>query len=281
MTRRNAHTRRIGMALLVLVALSFPAYAEGPPPADKWTFGVQPYLWLPSISGDLNYSAPGGSPSVDVSSDTLLDELDFAFMLNAEARKGRWAIVTDFIYLDLDGGDSKVKSVTFSGPGGLVEVPVNVTGSVDATLAGVVWQLAGAYTVAGNEHTSLDVLLGFRYFGIEATTDWNLSGTITGPGPGQSFARTGSIKESDDLWDGIVGIRGRIGLGSGKWGIPYYLDAHLAGGGRHPVPVEPDRPEPDVPLPVLRHGKRQAAAERELPWPRARREFPVLKGGFR
>jgi opacity protein-like surface antigen len=24
--------------------------------------------------------------------------------------------------------------------------------------------------------------------------------------------------------DGIVGVRGRIGLGSGKWGIPYYLD---------------------------------------------------------
>jgi len=225
--RRYLHARRIGLALLFLAALPFYAFAENPAPPDKWTFGVQPYLWLPSISGTLNYSVPpgnGGGANVDVSADAILGDLNFALMLTADARKGRWAIVTDFIYLDLDGGDSKVNSVTFSGPGGRVEVPVNVTGSVDLTLKGTLWQLAGAYTVAGNEHTSLDVLLGFRYFGIEATTDWNLSGTIAGPGPGQSFARTGSIKESDNLWDGIVGIRGRIGLGSGKWGIPYYLD---------------------------------------------------------
>jgi hypothetical protein len=130
----------------------------------------------------------------------------------------------DFIYLDVGGDDSTVKSVNFEGSGGRVTVPVSVSGSASVTLKGVEWGLAGAYTVAQAGTSSLDVLLGFRYFGIEATTDWNLSGTIAGPGPGQSFARTGSIKESDDLWDGIVGVRGRIGLGSGKWGIPYYLD---------------------------------------------------------
>jgi hypothetical protein len=212
--RKNAHARRAGLALLLLVALPFPAYAEGPPAADRWTFGIQPYLWLPSLSGDLTYSAPGGSPSVDVSSDTLLDELNFAFMFNAEARKGRWAIVMDFITLDVGGDKSNVESVDFSG------VPVTVSGSASVDLEGVAWALAGSYTVARSATSSLDVLLGLRYFTIDITTDYNLSADI----PGQTFARTGSIKQSEDLWDGIIGVRGRIGLGSGKWGIPYYLD---------------------------------------------------------
>ena len=220
--RNNAHVRWIGLIWLFLVALSLPAHAESPAPADRWTFAVQPYLWLPSVSGDLIYSAPGGSPSVEVSSDTLIDELNFAFMITAEARKGRWAIVTDFITLDIGGDESKVKSVDFSGPGGVVTVPVNVSGGAKVDLEGVLWSLAGSYTVAHSATSSLDVLLGLRYFTIDITTEWNLSGDITGQG--QTFARTGSIKQGEDLWDGIVGVRGRIGLGSGKWGIPYYLD---------------------------------------------------------
>jgi hypothetical protein len=225
--RKNAHARRAGLALLLLVALSFPAYAEGPPPADKWTFGIQPYLWLPSLSGEISYSVPpggGGSANVDVSSETLLDELNFAFMFTAEARKGRWAIVTDFITLDIGGDQSNVKSVDFSGPGGVVTVPVTVSGGAKVDIEGVLWSLAGSYTVARSETSSLDVLLGFRYFTIDITTDWNLSGTITDNVTGGTFARSGSVKEGDDLWDAIIGVRGRIGLGSGKWGIPYYLD---------------------------------------------------------
>ncbi|MCJ7642443.1 MAG: hypothetical protein MUO29_11180 [Desulfobacterales bacterium] len=226
---RNVHSRGIvvGMLLLLLSALSFPAYAENPAPADRWTFGIQPYLWLPSLNGTLNYSVPPGGEggaNVDISADTILGDLNMALMLTAEARKGRWSLVTDFIYLDLGGGTSEVKSVNFSGPGGRVTIPATVSGSVDAKLKGALWGLAGTYMVAGNEHTSLEVLLGFRYFGLEATTDWNLSGTITDNVSGGTFARSGSVKQSEDLWDGIIGIRGRIGLGSGKWGIPYYLD---------------------------------------------------------
>jgi hypothetical protein len=212
------------MLLLLLSALSFPAYAENPAPADKWTFGIQPYLWLPSLSGDLKYTAPGGSPSVDVSSDALLDELNFAFMISAEARKGRWAIMTDFITLDIGGDQSNVKSVDFSGPGGVVTVPVTVSGGAKVDIEGVLWSLAGSYTVARSETSSLDVLLGFRYFTIDITTEWNLSGAITDNVTGGTFARSGSIKQGEDLWDAIIGVRGRIGLGSGKWGIPYYLD---------------------------------------------------------
>jgi hypothetical protein len=226
---KNVFVRAISLSLLFLAALPFAAHAAEPAPADRWNFAVQPYLWLPNLNGSLNYSVPaggGGSVNVDVSNNTILENLNLAMMLTAEARKGRWALVTDFIYLDIGGQDSQVISVNFGGPGGRVTVPVSVSGSASVTLKGVEWGLAGACTVAGNEHTSLEVLLGFRYFGLEATMDWNLSVAVSPPPPltGTSFAAAGSVKESDDLWDGIVGIRGRIGLGSGKWGIPYYLD---------------------------------------------------------
>ncbi|HBX42598.1 MAG TPA: hypothetical protein DEH27_01750 [Deltaproteobacteria bacterium] len=224
--KEKGHAWRIGLILLFLVSLPFSANAENPAPADRWTFAVQPYLWLPSISGSLSYSIPegGGGPDVDIDTTKILEDLNFALMFTAEARKSRWSLVTDVIYLDLESSGSQVKSVNFSGPGGRVTVPATLDTGTSVEIKGVEWGLAGAYTVAQGKTSSLDVLLGFRYFGIEAKTDWNLSGTVSGPGPGQSFARSGSITERENLWDGIIGIRGRVGLGSGKWGIPYYFD---------------------------------------------------------
>ena len=40
---------------------------------------------------------------------------------------------------------------------------------------------------------TLDVIGGFRYLGIEAKTDWNLSATITLPGSTDTLERTGSV----------------------------------------------------------------------------------------
>jgi hypothetical protein len=42
------------------------------------------------------------------------------------------------------------------------------------------------------------------------------------------FAQSGSISQREDLWDLIVGLRGRARLGGGSWYLPYYLDV---GGG--------------------------------------------------
>jgi hypothetical protein len=40
---------------------------------------------------------------------------------------------------------------------------------------------------------------------------------------GQTFAAAGSISETADLWDAIVGVRGRVKLAE-RWFLPYYLD---------------------------------------------------------
>jgi hypothetical protein len=211
--------------LLFLVSLHANAQAA----AEKWSFSVMPYLWLPSMDGTLRYGPPaagGASPNVSVDADTLLGALDMAFMLNAEARKGRWLIATDVIYLDLSSDSSAVKSIDFNPGSG----PVNISNTAldtgtQTNLKGTVWTLVGGYAAVQDPSATLDVIGGFRYFGLKATTNWQLSATVSGPGGAQTFARTGSVTKSQDLWDAIVGVKGRVKLGQGNWFMPYYLDA--------------------------------------------------------
>jgi hypothetical protein len=223
MMRRQSRTLRVGLALMTLIAISLPAYAGEPAPADKWTFAVRPYLWAPSISGTLKYDIPptgDGGANVDFSS-YVLENLNFALMLSAEARKGEWSVLTDVVYLDVESSDSKVKSVTFTGPGGRIEFPVTADLGTQVKFSGVLWELAGAYTVARGGNSSLDVLAGFRLLNIKAETDLNATFVDN---TGTSIALSRSVSQTESLWDGIVGIRGHVGLGDSKWAIPYYLD---------------------------------------------------------
>lgn len=223
----HARSLKIGLALMTLIAISLPVYAGEPAPADKWTFAVRPYLWAPGISGTLKYDVPpggGGGASVDLAS-YILENLNMALMLSAEARKGEWSVLTDVVYLDVESDGSKVKSIAFTGPGGRIDVSVGADLGTKVKLTGFEWELAGAYTVARGGNSSLDLLAGVRYLGIEAKTDWKLSGSITDNVSGGTFAASGSTSARVDLWDGIIGIRGSVGLGEkSKWAIPYYLD---------------------------------------------------------
>jgi len=39
-----------------------------------------------------------------------------------------------------------------------------------------------------------------------------------------ALARNGRLSGSQDIWNGIIGIRGRLRLGEGGFFLPYYLD---------------------------------------------------------
>ena len=216
-------------AMLGALLLSAPLHAIAQNATEKWSFSVMPYLWLPSMDGTLRYGPPaagGASPNVSVDADTLLGALDMAFMLTAEARKGRWLMTTDVIYLDLSSDSSTVQSIDFNAGSG----PVNIANTVldtgtQTNIKGTVWTLVGGYAVVQDPRATLDVIGGFRYFDLKATTNWQLSATVSGPGGAQTFARTGSVTKSGELWDAIVGVRGRVMLGGGNWYVPYYLDA--------------------------------------------------------
>ena len=223
-----AVSRAAIVGVLAALALLAPvrAYAQGT--GDRWTFSLMPYLWLPGMDGTLRYGPPatgGASPNVSVDADTLLGALDMAFMISGEARKGRWLIVTDVIYLDLSSDSSAVKSIDFNPGSG----PVNISNTAldagtNTNIKGTVWTLVGGYAAVQDPRSTLDVIGGFRYFDLKATTDWQLSATVTGPAGAQTFARTGNVTKSEELWDAIVGVKGRVRLGQGNWFMPYYLD---------------------------------------------------------
>ena len=219
--------RKIASAIAVIaVALTVPAAAEAQNASDGWRFALTPYVWLPSISGTLKFkNPPGGAGSVnvdfDIGVDDYISDLNFALMLTGEARKDRWSLATDVIYVDLSGDSSSVRSVNFGG----TVVSTTLNGRANYSLRGIVWTLAAGYEAVQTPALSLDAFGGFRYVGVKASTSWQLAATITGPlGGSQVFPQSGSVSQSEDLLDGIVGVRGRIRLGEGGWSIPYYAD---------------------------------------------------------
>ncbi|MDD2743644.1 MAG: hypothetical protein PHV02_15370 [Rhodocyclaceae bacterium] len=196
-------------------------------PSD-WKFSAMPYVWLPGVKADLKYGPPsGGSASANVSADEsdILSNLQMAFMISGEARKGKWLIATDYMYLDLGKIDSKVKSVDFNPGSGPVNVSTTqIGGSSESSFKGSIWSLAGGYAVINEPSLSLDLLAGFRYMGLEAASEWDLNASITSTDGTQSFSRAGRTKKTTDITSLIIGAMGRFKLGQSDWFIPYYAD---------------------------------------------------------
>jgi hypothetical protein len=209
----------LAMALAGCALVTTPAVAEEST-GDQWTFAVTPYLWLPNINGSLKYDLPNfdTNPEVETGPNDYLSNLDMAFMINGEARKGKWSIFTDFIYLDFGSEDSHVKS--FGG----TDINATIDLGTKSSLSGDLWTLVGGYAVVQDPGATLDVIGGFRYLGIEAKTNWSLSATINDPNSGETLAASGSISQDANLLDGIVGVRGHVRLGKSNWSIPYYAD---------------------------------------------------------
>ena len=167
--------------------------------AEGWSYSLTPYVWLPNINGTLKYDVP----EVDTGPNSYLQNLNMVFMVSGEARKGRWSVVGDLIYLNFDDQKGSVRQVNFGGAAG-----TTASGDSRSSLKGVEGMLAGGYTVA----PGVDVIAGLRYFGLEARSDWQLGTT------------SGNVSRRADLWDGIVGVRGRVRWGETAWFSPYYFD---------------------------------------------------------
>ena len=225
----KATSARLLSALLWLLisALILPAQAQTVPRAEPgWQFSVSPYAWVPSIDGTLRYQLPGqsGSGSADVSKDGsgLLEALNFAAMIAAEARYQRYSVLTDFIYLDLGGSSSKLRDVNFGG-GGNAGVGANLDRGTESSLSGSLWTLMGGYTVMQGDWGHADIVGGFRLFSLNSETNIRLAGDVTAPSGSASFNRNAKLSESTTLFDGIIGMRGRLVIGDGFY-APYAFD---------------------------------------------------------
>jgi len=215
------------LSAIVAGAICLPSLSVAAPTSpDGPIYSITPYLWLPNINGTLKYQLPanpGGATSGDVESgpNSYLSHLRFMLMIAGDVSYDDWLLATDLINLDFSSEKSHVNSTEFGGNRISIDTSSNL--QTQTTLRGTVWTLVGGRSLLKKEGNTLDAFGGFRYAGIRASSDWQLSAAINGPGPGQSFASSGNVSESVNLWDGIIGVRGRVKLGD-RWSMPYYLD---------------------------------------------------------
>ena len=168
----------------------------GGAPADRWVYGAEVYMWGAGVGGETT----SGS-DVDIDFDDLFKDLQLGFMGSLAASKGQWTLFGDFIYLDVE--DDTKGTVNILGE----PVPTKV----DVELKGFITTLGGAYRVLETDSTRLNLLAGARYLWLKADLDVDIG----------SLGAGGS--ESDTVWDGVVGLRGKTDLAK-KWYLTYYAD---------------------------------------------------------
>jgi len=205
---------------LALSLLATPASAQDLT-AGNWQFRAQIYGWFPTVSGETTFPASTGGATATVDADDYLDNLRFAFMGSFEARKGKLGVLTDYIYLDFDAEKGGSRNLRLSGPLGQISIPAGASADVNLRLRGWAWSLVGTYTAIEKPQYEMQLVGGVRYLKIDTTIDWQLRGNI---GALPQFAVSGASTVKPDVWDAVIGARGRMNLGDGNWFVPYYVD---------------------------------------------------------
>lgn len=214
-------------ALMGVALMSTAATAQTVPDGSDsgWRFSVTPYLWLPTIGGDLRVGPrERGVADVHVDPQSIVDSLKFGITFGAEARYGRFTLATDLLYLNLGNQTSVVRSVDFAGG----RVGASASLGTQTSLSNTLWTLAPGYTLLQGAWGNVDIQAGFRVFALSTRTNVQLATDVVDPRSGAVFARSGRINASDQVWDGIVGLRGRFNLGHGFY-VPYAADIGAGG----------------------------------------------------
>jgi hypothetical protein len=221
---RKPSLLRLALAASALT-VAVPAAAAVDPFDGAWHFSLTPYLWVPNINANMNAPVSGlrdpngtalatATLSTEIGPNDYLENLQFGLMLTGEARKGAWSVITDVIYIDFGNQGTHTRNLT--GPAG--RPLTTIDRQTEAGLSTTVWTLAGAYTVARAPTWNFDVLAGFRYLAMDADLKWDLQGSR------DILATSGRVSQDSTLWDGIVGVKGQVRLGDGRWFMPYYAD---------------------------------------------------------
>lgn len=160
--------------------------------AQDWQFNVTPYAWLSGLNGQVG-TIPGAPPvDVDLSFSDILDDLKFAGMLMASARKGPWVF-----YLDT----TLVRTSTTESLGGALFNSATID-SDTSTFA-----LAVGRTISQSSRGSLDAYLGARAWWLDNTFVLNQVG-------GGTTVRN----ESADWVSPLIGVAGRYVV-SPRWNV--------------------------------------------------------------
>jgi hypothetical protein len=185
---------------------------------DRWGFQASFNLYMPTISGATNFPPSGGGGGAGISMEQILESLNFAFMGSMEARRGDWALLTDVIYMDLGNSKTTSRSLSING----APLPVGANADTQFDFRGWEWTLAGSHRLIASADVTVDLLAGVRLLNLKTALAWTITGNV---GAVAVPDRIGDRDSHLQNWDAIVGVKGRIVLGSSlKWFAPYYFD---------------------------------------------------------
>lgn len=196
----------------MLPAAALPVSAATADDSDKWQFNADIYLWM----AGMDVTTQGGG-EIDLSFGDILEDLEMTFMGGFGARKGKLSLLADVIYLDIAQKDGGTKTL----PGG----GIGVTFATDVEMKAWITTFEAGYNVVNTEKALLDIVGGARYLSVDVDT--TMTRTIDG-GPGVIPPAEKYFSASNDAWDGIVGVKGRVNL-SEHWYLPYYADIGTGG----------------------------------------------------
>lgn len=183
--------------LLVLASTSVSAEEKS---ADQWQFDTTVYLW----GATLKMHTPQGDPAM-INFGTILKNLDFAAMATFAARKDKFSMLADVIYMDLS--DSQKHEGEFLGR--------PIEGKLEVGMKSWVLNLIGGYNLIDSGKNVFDIAAGARYLDVEVPVTIKLND------------QKAKFSESGSGWDGVIGLKGRHNYPDGYY-FNYYADV---GGG--------------------------------------------------
>lgn len=151
-------------------------------PENNWQFEFSPYLWMAGLSGKAQIGNLPAS-TVDAEPSDILKALNFGIMGALEARKDRFGILADAMYINLSQS-----------------LPSDKFGQANAKINQQMYSLAGIYNLTPWRLIPIDIIAGARYL----TLKLDLSAE---PNTELGFPNGLSVNGKEGWFDGFIGAR--------------------------------------------------------------------------
>ena len=155
-------------------------------------FSTGPYAWLAGQKGKVGTLPPLPPADIDVDFyDDILGNINGAIMLVGEARKGRYGVIIDVAYTDIEAEES---------------TPGPFFSTIKSRTKSWIISAAGLYRLVERERAFLDVVGGIRYWSVDS--ELSLNAGLIG---------SREISNKEDWVDPLIGLKGLIPIGESKF----------------------------------------------------------------
>jgi hypothetical protein len=140
------------------------AQTMNPATDDKWHLAISPYLWFAGVHGTIG--ARNRSANFDATAGDVLSKLNIGLMGAVEARKRRFVVPIDFMWIKLSD-DTATPQSPFPG---LTSIKAKATQTIFTPKTG--------YRVHDSPKLKADALVGLRYWHLSENLSFQPSGLL-------------------------------------------------------------------------------------------------------